>query len=76
MRNLPRDNNTLVAIRRANLDSFWGRESRTVTDNLGRLRHIYQVGRNNVSLEEALPMMIPFPLEDLVGMGSAVIILE
>ena len=70
------DRNTLVAIRRANLDSFWGREPRTVIDNLGRLRHIYQVGRHTVSLEESLPMMVPFPLEDVVGMGTAIVVLE
>ena len=73
---LGRDINTLVAIRAANLDSFWGREPRTVTDNLRRIRQIYTVGRNNLSMETGLPTMKPFPLEDVVGMGPAIILLE
>ena len=73
---LGRDINTLVAIRSANLDSFWGREPRTVSDNLGRIRQIYTVGRINLSMETCLPTMQPFPMKDVVGMGPAIVLLE
>ena len=71
-----KDMNTLVAIRGANLDSFWGREPSTVTSNLRLIRQIHNVGRHNLSMEEGLPTMMPFPIKDIVGMGPAIILLE
>jgi hypothetical protein len=66
----------LVAIRRAILDSFWARAESTVGNNLRDLKKFKTIGRDRLGLNTILPEMGPFPLEDVWGMGVAVVILE
>jgi hypothetical protein len=71
-----KDSILLVAIRRAILDSFWGRAESTMTGNFCELKRFYNLGQNVLGLENLLPDMGPFPLEDIWGMGVAVVTLQ
>ena len=67
-----RDVNTLRAIRRANLDAFWARETSTVRSNLSRMRRDHMETVTTTSIESLLPEMgNPF-LADRVGMKMAI----
>ena len=65
----------LVAIRRANLDAFWGRASSTVEGNQRVLKRLIEIGKGEYGLKNFLPPMGPHPVEDLWGMGLAVTLL-
>jgi hypothetical protein len=61
----------MVGIRRAILDSFWGRAEATVANNFRDVKKLKDIGIS-VGLENLLPEMGPFALEDEWGMGIAV----
>ena len=65
-----------VLIRRAILDSFWARESGTVSKNLTTARKAVRIARS-LGLPPCRPFgpMGPFPLDDTFGMSVAVIML-
>jgi hypothetical protein len=65
-----------VAIRRAILDSFWGRAESTVVNNLRDLKKFKSLGVDKLGLKCMLPEMGPFPLGDTWGMGIALVLLE
>ena len=73
---LPKDNYTLLAIRRASLDAFWSRETSTVTGNLSRLIKDYTASMNAYSMMCPLPVLGNPKLEDRVGMSVALMMLE
>jgi hypothetical protein len=71
-----KDKSLLVAIRRANLDAFWGRASSTVAGNYQDLKKFKNIGLEQLGLTDMLPDMGPFPLKDIWGMGIAVVTLR
>ena len=70
------DKNALIAIRRANLDAFWGRASDTVGGNRRGVEKILFIAENKFGLRQILPDMGPHKLEDKWGMGLAIVMLE
>jgi hypothetical protein len=67
-----KDRFTMTAIRRANLDAFWARESSTVKSNLDRTIADYRDVTYHFNIGEGfLPMMGNPTLEDRVGMRVA-----
>ena len=64
----------LMTIRRANLDVFWSREPGTMSATRRDSLNLARIGMR-VGLENFLPVMGPFMLEDSLGMGLAVRIL-
>jgi len=72
----PLDEATLCCIRRAILDSFWGRAEGTVRGNLGSLRNMHESAQCNFGMQFLLPAMGPFPLKDTFGMGPAIVMLK
>jgi hypothetical protein len=71
---VPQDNLLLCVIRRALLDSMWGREPQTVGATLRAARQLVQQW-NKVGLPPQLPPLGPFPVSDSLGMGVAVAML-
>ncbi len=71
MPHLLRDDVLLCCIRRANLDSVWGREVQTVNANLRTIKQLIRVWER-AGLEPQLPALGPFPVKDSLGMGVAV----
>ena len=67
-----RDINTLRAIRRANLDAFWSRETSTVRENLSRMRRDCMETETTTSIVGLLPEMGNPLLVDRVGMKIAI----
>ena len=69
------DEEILELIRRASLDAFWSRATGTVESNLRRARRLEQRAK-----EKGRPPindnMGPWPIEDAMGMNSAISILE
>ena len=65
----------IVSIRRANLDAFWAREPGTVAATRREGVKIGKLG-NLMGLSMLFPAMGPFPLEDTMGMGIAVCMLQ
>ena len=65
----------IVSIRQANLDAFWAREPGTV---VATRREVVKIGKlgNLIGLTKLFPAMGPFPLEDIIGMGIAVCMLQ
>ena len=59
-------------IRRANLDAFWGRASKTIGGNLGVVNQHVKFGKE-LGLKDPLPARGPFRLSDDVGMKEAVL---
>ena len=72
----PKDSYTLMAIRRASLDSFWSRERSTVGANLSRLVLDYERSTNAYSMQCPLPVLGNKELKDRVGMGLVLMMLE
>jgi len=73
----PKDQYTLLVIRRALLDAFWSRERSTVTGNLSRLILDYKSGMSVLSLAKSpLPVLGSDEVEDRVGMGSTTLMLH
>jgi hypothetical protein len=59
------------------LDLFWAQAESTVINNFRDLKKFKTIGRDKFGLNTILPeIMGPFPLEDIWGMGIAVVILE
>lgn len=71
----PSDRALKAMIRRANLDSFWSRESSTVRSNLKEARRMERT-MQQYGLPSATPSMGPWPLEDSVGMKAAIAVLD
>lgn len=69
------DDLLLEFIRRASLDAFWARETGTVNANLGSLRRASGT-KNKFGMRNLFPPMGPFPLNDSMGMGQAVAVLD
>jgi hypothetical protein len=73
------DRNLLTAIRRANLDSFWGRATTTVSGNLSTMRNIVRTMREIYGVGGGVhyfPPQGPHPLEDTFGMFASCVMLE
>lgn len=70
------DIRVLKCIRRANLDSFWARESRTVSKNLSEIKRGLAVASSLGFAHQLYPPLGPFPLEDSFGMGAAIVMLQ
>jgi len=71
----PADKSAMRVIRRANIDMFWSRESRTMAGEVGYLKELIRRARETnrpVSLEK----FTPWPLADNEGMGLAMSMLE
>lgn len=64
-----------ACIRRAILDSFWSRETGTVTGNMYNLRKIMHHSQALGTESQALPPRGPVPVKDLWGMNLACTIL-
>jgi hypothetical protein len=62
------DHEILEYIRRAILDSFWSRESRTVLFNLREARRMEKKVSDRLGMPSIAPPMGPFPLEDEYGL--------
>ena len=61
----------LRTIRRVNLDAFWSREPGTVSTTRRDSLKLAEIGMR-LGLENLLPVMGPYPLEDSLVMGLAV----
>ena len=70
------DKRLLVAIRRANIDAFWGRSDQTVAGNRGDVKQLMRFGMSELGIQSLLPEMGPHPIEDNWGMGIACTILQ
>ena len=70
------DMNLLVAIRRANLDAFWGRSKSTVGHNRGGFKQLVELANSKYGITDILPPMGPHPLRDDWKMKSAVVLLR
>ena len=69
------DQSELAFIRRVNLDVFWSREKSTVKGIIGKVKEIIRRGRIK-GRPLALPSFEPWPVEDRMGMGTAILMLE
>ena len=67
-----KDSNTLTAIRRANLDAFWSRETSTVTGNLQRMRRDFLETMTTMSIAGLMPERGNPLLHDRIGMKAAI----
>ena len=73
------DRNLLTAIRRANLDAFWGRAPSTVTGNMYTMLNVVRTMQDKYGVSRNLryfPSQGPHPLEDTFGMFAACVMLE
>jgi hypothetical protein len=68
------DHEILEYTRRAILDSFWSRESSTVTFNLREARRMEKLA-DRLEMPSITPPMGPFPLRDECGMKAALALL-
>jgi hypothetical protein len=73
--NLAQDVRVLKCIRRANLDSFWAAEPRTVSRTLAECRRGSRIAADLGFEKKLFKPMGPFPLDDSFGMGAAVVML-
>lgn len=71
---LEKDTLLLCAIRRANLDAVWGRESQTVAATLRAAQSMVKLW-DKVGLTPQFPPLGPFPVSDSLGLGVAVAML-
>ena len=69
------DKYELALIRRANLDLFWSRESRTISKVVNQLRQIISRAEN-AGRRIPLEPFTPWDLDEFQDMGIAIIILE
>lgn len=69
------DQHDLMLIRRANLDMFWSRESRTISKVVNQLKMIV---KRSLDAGRRVPLepFQPWDLNDFQGMGIAILILE
>ena len=70
------DINMMKAIRRANIDAFWGRSSSTVRSNKSNLKRLVNIAYDDYGMNKPLPEMGPHELNDSWGMGLAIILLR
>ena len=70
-----KDQNLLLHIRQAILDSFWSRESSTVKSNLYQLKNTRKKAEALGVESVFLPQRGPFPVEDAWGMLTTVLVL-
>ena len=61
--------------RRASLDAFWDRAAGTIENNFREVRHL-EKHCSRLRMPSVVPPMGPYPLEDTVGMQSAICLLE
>jgi hypothetical protein len=73
---LAQDLRILKCIRRANLDSLWSSEPRTVSRTLSECRRGLGIASSLGFGNKLFRPMGPFPLEDSFGMGAAILILQ
>ena len=66
------DKNLMIAIRRANLDGFWGRSSSTIKSNKSNLKRFVAISQDDYGIKQPLPNMGPHELNGSWGMGLAV----
>ena len=72
----PKDDRTITAIRRAQLDVFWSRRPGTVGASLGRLRRDYREVHERCNVGRALLPYFPTDkVMDRVGMAAAITML-
>ena len=64
------DKSAMRVIRRANIDMFWSRESRTVAGEVGYLKELIRRARET-KRPVSLKKFTPWPLADNEGMGVA-----
>ena len=69
------DQSELAFIRRVNLDVFWSREKSTVRGIVGKVKETIRRGRIK-GRPLALPSLESWPVEDGMGMGTAILMLE
>ena len=70
------DRNMMIAIRRANLDAFWGRSPSTVKSNRSNLKRLVTIAQDDYGMKQPLPEMGPHELNDSWGMGLAITLLR
>jgi hypothetical protein len=76
VRGLAPDLRILKCIRRANLDSLWSSEPRTVSRNLAECRRGVIIASSLGFKNKLFKPMGPYPVEDTFGMGAAIVILQ
>ncbi len=69
------DDQLLCLLRRANLDSLWGRETTTVEANRRNLNQLIRLWSDHIGVEPQLPRLGPFPTQDVFGVTAAVAML-
>jgi len=69
------DTQLLCLLRRANLDSLWGRETTTVAANRRNLNQLIRLWSDNIGVDPQLPPLGPFPSQDVFGVTAAVAML-
>ena len=70
------DKNMLIAIRRANLDGFWGRSTSTVKNNKSNLKRLITIAADDYGIQQPMPSMGPHELNDSWGMTLAISLLR
>lgn len=73
---LAQDLRILKCIRRANLDSLWSSEPRTVSRTLAECQRGLNIASSLGFGNKLFRPMGPFPLDDAFGMGAAIVILQ
>jgi hypothetical protein len=69
------DQELLDFMRRASLDAFWSREKSSVSSNLKEAMRVERTAFR-LGMPSITPPMGPFPLEDVLGMKSAIAVLD
>ena len=70
------DRNVMIAVRRANLDAFWGRSSSTIQGNKSNLKRLVNIAKDEYGINHPLPEMGPHEIQDNWGMGLAIMLLR
>jgi hypothetical protein len=68
------DDFVLESIRRANLDALWAREPSTVAGNVRKVRRALDLSAAH-DMPPPFPPLGPFPVEDVLGYGAALVML-
>lgn len=74
--NLASDVRLIKLIRRANLDAFWCSEPKTVMGTLREARRGLRIASSLGFRDNLFTPLGPYPLEDVVGMRAATVMLE
>ena len=70
------DKYLLEMIRRVSLDALWAREPTTVSGNLQKMRELIRVSGEMNILRPPFPPIGPYPLEDVLGYGVALVMVR